>query len=303
MNASRAPPISWTMTVILCNADENGNWCRIASPSTGTWLTDGEWRGAYCKASSYWDLTAPPSALVLPKQRGNITHFSHQQFKTHQWASQHCGSVQFSPGVDAVGRLTCKAYLANCICRLNHRGVCRHSLDVEITPRNSHFLFQKWDISLERFAYSSYTKTKFAPFSCGDPPQPPQCIHGPLPAVGLVKSDGFYSRKTNRKAQGSGNAGTWRTCTTELFMQFIWRSLLELLHKGSFSASEELSLKLLSMNCRAYFVRSRYLTVFLSLESLLILLFPVCLKWPEQGIFLPYAWLLSRNNCNNDSKL
>lgn len=53
------------------------------------------------------------------------------------------------------------------------------------------------------------------------------------------------------------------------------------------SASKDLSLEMLSMNRWAYFVWSRYL--FLTLESRLILLFPICLKRPEQGIFLPYA--------------
>lgn len=72
-------------------------------------------------------------------------------------------------------------------------------------------------------------------------------------------------------------------------MQFIWLSLLELPHKGSFSVSEELNLQMLSVNLRACFVWSRQLTAFLSPESLLILLFPICLKWTKQGIFLQYA--------------
>lgn len=39
-----------------------------------------------------------------------------------------------------------EAYLAGCFAGLNYHGMCRHSLDVEIVSRNSHFLFHKWNI-------------------------------------------------------------------------------------------------------------------------------------------------------------
>lgn len=56
-----------------------------------------------------------------------------------------------------------KAYLAGCFAGLNYRGMGWHSLDVKIVPRNSHFLFHRWNIFIAEiyflFIHRYYAQT------------------------------------------------------------------------------------------------------------------------------------------------
>lgn len=207
------------------------------------------------KESSYWELTAPPSVPVLPNN-GKIEHIFHiiHSRHIHEFFNTS-GRAQVPPvWEDWHARLTWPTVsvgLTTMVCA-SIPLMWKSSPEIVISCFANEIFHCRGLFILHTLILSLH------PPLAETRPQPPQCVDGLPPpaaaAAGLVKSDLFHSRKAKQNAQGSGNSGTRRTCTSELFMQFIWLSLLELLQKGSFSASEELNLEMLSLNLQAYFV-------------------------------------------------
>lgn len=133
---------------------------------------------------------------------------------------QKCGpNGNFPLRLDISEWIADEAYLAGCFAGLNYHGVCRHFLDVEIVPRNSHFLFHKWNIFCCRDLLIRCSNPRLEKIL-----RPPQCFLGSPPLArwrwtSLISSQG---KKMHWKC-----CRTSRANTSELFMQFILLSLLE----------------------------------------------------------------------------
>lgn len=131
-------------------------------------------------APTYGELPIPPSIffyfyLFFKQIRETSSHqFPHMEFKENTPVTfQNCGpdgpdgTVPLRSGV--VVWVADEAYLAGCFAGLNHRGMCRHSLDVKVIPRNSHFLFHRWNVfTVDISCSSTNTMLKHSP---GENPQ------------------------------------------------------------------------------------------------------------------------------------
>lgn len=260
-------------------------------------------------ASGYWELTIPSVIFILINKGEGLTHFHTWNSKTHLWPVKTWGSEEsFSLSLGVVGWTASRAYLAGCSAGLNHHGMCRYSLDVEIVPRKSHFLFHKEDISLQRYIYCLPTDTMFEPSPWENPQTTSMCFPCLFPQR--------WTRFTLPQKENNNNNALkmlhnlkgrhfWIIHAIYLVFSVGMRCV-----KARSPFLKSLAWKSWTWKARLLLCEASTFLLFFSCTSRLFLPLHVWIIWMDgpqgwgrAGQSLWYTWLIISNCYNNDPKL